>query len=364
MTTPYGLPREPRLRALRYWMRERRLMLLGWLVVVLVIVGALTAWQAGAVNPSPLAQPPTSFGIPGANLYEKGAIDPSLEVGAVGKDETRTYIIKAKGAHDPQPAVIFLHGFGSSFLAGYEPWISHLAREGLTVIFPAWQAPPYPTDGSQNPRANMFEGVKLAVDAVRIQQDRVAVIGTSAGGALAFDYAALGSKLPVPQAKLVYSIYPGRALPGESEILLPLPPVGNLPENTRVISLVSRKDRDVGTRFGKEQYEILRSRPDALRALVYVTEKGLGDHYAPGDTTQAARRVFWRPFDAELTNHLGIQLKPDTALVAATRAQNAVSDAIERDSIFRKKVYEGEDAKRPGGADADTAPNPDVIGSP
>lgn len=358
MTAPVGVPRESRLVALRWWVRERRVAVAGWLLVALVVVGGVGAWRLGAVDPSPLAQPPTSFGVPGANLFEKGSTGPEVEVGAVGQGEFRTYIVREKGARGPQPAVIFLHGFGSSFIVGYEAWISHLARQGLTVIFPSWQAPPYPIDGSQNPRAAMFEGIKLAVDAVPVQQDKVAVLGFSAGAALGFDYAALGSKIDVPKPKLVYSIYPGRALPGQKEAALPIPPIGAMPPDTRVVTLISRKDKDAGTFWGKQQYEALAPRGDALRALVYVTEPGLGDHYAPGDTDLKARRVFWRPFDRELTQHVGITLKPDRQLVAASRAERQVSDQIERESLFRKRVYEGKDAKRPGNPDVQPGARP------
>lgn len=358
MTTPYGMPREPRLQAARYWVRERRLAVFGWMLVLLLVAGGIGLWQAGAVNPSPLAQPPTSFGTEGANLFEKGGTGPEIEVGAVGSGETRTYIVREKGARGPQPAVIFLHGFGSSFIVGYEPWISHLAREGITVIFPSWQAPPYPTDGSQNPRTNMFEGVKLAVDAVPVQEDKVAVLGFSAGGALAFDYAALSSKLDVPKPKLVYSIYPGRAFPGQKDPILPIPPIGQIPADTRIVTLISRKDEDAGTFWGQQQYDALAPRGDALRDLIYVTEPGLGDHYAPGDTDRKARRVFWRPFDKELTDHVGITLKPDRRVIAATRAEEQVSDQIERESLFRKRVYAGEDATPPAPADAQPGARP------
>ncbi|MFT4036420.1 MAG: hypothetical protein QM679_12675 [Patulibacter sp.] len=355
MTTPHGVAREPMRTRLRYWTRERATPLIGWLTVLLVLLGGVGLWQAGAVDPSPLAQPDTSFGVPGANLFEQGATGTDVEVGAVGDGETRTYIIRKRGAHGTQPAVIFLHGFGSSYIAGYEPWISHLAREGLTVIFPAWQTPPYPTDGSQNPRTNMFDGVQLAVDAVPVQRDKVAVLGFSAGGALAFDYAALGSKLRVPPAKLVYSIYPGRAFPGIKKAMLPIPPTGPIPADTRIVTLVSRKDEDAGTRWGREQYDALAGRPDHLRALVYVTEPGLGDHYAPGRTTIAARRVFWEPFDRELTEQVGITLQSDDKLRDATREERAVIAQIKRESVFRTHVYEGKQAKRPS-TQGDTAP--------
>ncbi len=89
-----------------------------------------------------------------------------------------------------------------------------------------------------------------------------------------------------------------------------------------------------------------------------MTEPGLGDHYAPGDTDRKARRVFWRPFDKELTEHVGITLKPDRKLIAATRAEQQVSDQIERNSLFRKRVYAGEDATPPADTDAQPGARP------
>lgn len=344
-----GLPREPRLQALRWWVREHRLPVIGWLLVLLVVAAPLVAWRAGAWDPSPVAQPKTSFGVDGGNLVERGALGPGVEIGAVGEDLTRTFIIKRAGATEPQPAVIFLHGFGSSLIAGYEGWIEHLARQGLTVIFPSWQQPPFPTDGTQNPRFNMFEGVRLAVEAVPVQEDKIATLGLSAGGALAFDYAALGTKLDgIPKARLVYSVYPGRAFPGEEKIQLPIPPIGGMEPDTMVVSVVSRKDRDAGTKWGRQQYEAMAPRGDAMRRLTYVTAPGLGGHYAPGKVDRDARRVFWNPFDKLLRTHLGAELDVDEAALAATREGRIAKQEVIDDALFRKRVIEGKPATDPG----------------
>lgn len=338
-----GLPREPRLRALRYWVADHKLSVFGWSTIVAVIVGAVIAWQAGAVNPSLLAEPDTSFGTEGANLVEKGGIGDDVEVGAVGDGLTRTYILREKGAVGPQPAVIFLHGFGSSIIAGYEPWLEHLAKSGVTVIFPSWQQPPFPTDGSQNPRDNMFRGVALATKAVPVIPSQVAAVGVSAGGALAFDYAALGKGLDdIPKANLVLSIYPGRAFPGEKDAILPLPPVGDMEPNAKVVTMVSPRDKEVGVAWGKQQYEALASRPDDLRQLVYVKTPGLGNHYAPGKTDAKAREEYWKRLDNLLTTHLGAKLTLDSDLRESIRADRRVKTKLEEQSMFRKKAESGE----------------------
>lgn len=354
-----GLPREPRRAALGWWMREHRLPVIGWLLVLLAVLTPLGLWRAGVFDPSPLAASRTSFGTEGANLVERSALSSDLEVGAVGTDGdlTRTFIIKRRGATEPQPAVIFLHGFGSSIVAGYEGWIEHLARSGVTVIFPSWQQPPFPTDGSQNPRTNMFEGVRLAVAAVPIQEDKVATLGLSAGASLAFDYAALGTKLGgIPKARLVYSIYPGRAFPGETKVQLPLPPAGGLADDAKVVTLVSRRDKEVGTKWGRQQHESLAGRPEALRELVYIKDRDLGSHYAPAEVTRNARRVFWNPFDALLREHLGAKLDPDAEALRATKEGNAAKQQVEDEALFRRRVIEGKPAQEPPRNDAIQAP--------
>ena len=342
MTTPAPeIPRESRRQAFRYWLAERKAAVAGWVAVVVLSTGFVGLYFAGQVDPLRIERPDTTFGTKAANLIEQGNLGPDVEVGAVGKGLTRTYIIRKKGLAGAQPAVVFLHGFGSSLVVGYEPWIEHLARQGLTVIFPAWQQPPFPTDGSQNPRTNMFDGVELAVKAVPVQENKVAVLGFSAGAALAFDYAALAGPEDVPKARLVYSIYPGRAFPGQTKPILPIPSVTGMEPDAKVVTLVSRKDKEAGTKWGLEQYAALAGRGAELRELVYVTKKGLTDHYAPADYDSKARRVFWQPFDRLLTSHLGVQRIPDEAVSQSARQQHLVEDQLERESLLRRKAQRG-----------------------
>ena len=212
---PTPVVRETKRRAVIRWVRERgRCTLVGWGTAAVAILLLAALLSTKAVNPSPLATKPTSFGTAGANILERGALPDDVEIGVVGHGQSTTYVIKKKGVATPQPGVVFLHGFGFQLVAGYEPWLTHLAREGLTVIFPTWQQPPYPIDGSQDPRKNMFDGVRAAVKAVPISGSTVSVIGLSAGGALSLDYAANYKENGVPMPSVVEAVYPGRALPG------------------------------------------------------------------------------------------------------------------------------------------------------
>ncbi len=347
---PPNVPKEPRRQALKYWIAERRLAVSAWALIAVICISGVGLYFAGALDPLRIKQPATTFGSKGANLVERGAFGPDIDVGVVGKGLDTTYIIRAKGLTGPQPAVIFLHGFGSSLVVGYEAWLEHLARQGMTVIFPSWQQAPYPTDGSQNPRVNMFRGVRLAVKAMPIQEDKVAVMGFSAGGALAYDYAALAKEIDVPKARLVFSVYPGRAFPGEEKAMLPLPPAGGMEPDTKVVILVSRKDEEAGTRWGVDQYRQLKDRPRELRELVYVTRPGLTDHYAPGDVSRKARQVFWQPFDRLLTEHLGVQRLPDRSLRRAIKQTHYMEEALKEESLTKKRAQRGESSVIDGGA--------------
>lgn len=352
-----GVPREPRLQAIRYWIGEHKVSFFGWSTIVVGLTAAVLGWQVGLYDPSPIAEPPTSFGIAGANLVERGGVGPEVEVGAVGDGETRTYILRKTGtASEAQPVVIFLHGFGTSIIAGYEPWLEHLVKEGVTVIFPSWQQPPFPIDGSQNPRVNMFRGVELAVKemdkhGVRYAPNQVATVGLSAGGALAFDYAALSRDLDIPKSRLVLSVYPGRAFPGQpkDEPILPLPATGALGDDTMVVTMVSPKDREVGTYWGEQQHEALADRPDALKELVYVRTPGLGDHYAPGDTDAKARRVFWKKLDNLLSTHLGAKLELDMDLRESIRADRRVKRDLRDQSLLRSRAEQAANERRLAG---------------
>jgi dienelactone hydrolase len=347
------VPREKWRTTLRYWARERKLPIAAWTVIVVCIVGGLGLYAKGDVDPIRIDNPNTSFGTAGANLVEVGALGPDVEVGAVGKNLTRTYIIRARGAKGKQPAVIMLHGFGSMLVVGYEPWIEHLAREGFTVIFPTWQQPPFPVDGSQNPRTDMFDGVRLAVKAVPVIENQVAVMGFSAGAALAYDYAALSKGEGVPPAGLVYSVFPGRAFPGETKPILPIPPSTNIPPHILIDTLISTKDRDAGTKWGIQQYDALRGRGSQYRKLTYITAKGLTDHFAPAKYTSEARRTFWTPFDDELKDDLGAKVIPDEVLRYTMHQNKIVAEHLKQQSIFRQRAYAGTDQSEGGSLNQD-----------
>ena len=146
------------------------------------------------------------------------------------------------------PVVVFLHGWLAVDPAFYAPWIAHLVRRGATVIYPAYQEAPFLDTVS--PLPNALIALRLAFERVPVAPGRLAVVGHSAGGALAADYAASARAAGLPAPAVVFSAYPGRSLRG---IPLRIPTVSarNIAAGTRVVVLAGADDRVVGTRTAR-----------------------------------------------------------------------------------------------------------------
>jgi pimeloyl-ACP methyl ester carboxylesterase len=191
-------------------------------------------------------------------------------------------------AGDPRGAtVIFLHGWGGVSPNGYRAWIQHLVDDGHVVVFPRYQVSGFSLPSKALP--NAVKGIRTAFDALGDRRP-VVVVGHSAGGALAFDYAAMAreSGLPVPAA--VMAVYPGGGALG-----LPAGLPQGVPRSTRVLALASEGDHVAGTGTARKLIG------DTGRGrLVMVKAAGATDHLAPTRDTAVTRRVFWQPLDALL----------------------------------------------------------------
>ena len=191
-------------------------------------------------------------------------------------------------AGDPRGAtVIFLHGWGGVSPNGYRAWINHLVDNGHVVVFPRYQRTPVSPPSRALP--NAIKGIRAAFAELGNDQP-VVVVGHSAGGALAFDYAALARSegLPVPAA--IMAVYPGGGSWGLPAGLQP-----GVPRSTQVLTLASDGDHVVGTETATKVM-----RDTGHGRLVMVTAAGARDHLAPTRDTAVTRRVFWQPLDALL----------------------------------------------------------------
>lgn len=217
-----------------------------------------------------------------------------------GSGARAALVLPARGG-TRRPAVVFLHGWGLTGRRAYRPWLRHLAEGGSTVIAPRYQ------DSLQTPSSevpdNALAGVRAAVGRLRPAPRSVVVVGHSAGGVLAVDYAVRAPELGLPPAAAVMVVYPGGAL----RTMPPIPqddPATLPPTVQRLVVFDSPSDAVVGTGPAEAIQQGATGLPLEQRELVSVTDPAAADHFAPVTDTPAARRVFWRTLD-ELLSSLG-----------------------------------------------------------
>lgn len=156
---------------------------------------------------------------------------------------------------DSAHVVVFLHGYGAINPMIYGGWLEHLVRKGNTVIFPRYQKGIFP------PKTRRFAnravtGIHNALDTLS-NGDHISPItrqfsitGHSYGGALAANLAANYQeyKLPKPVAVLLCS--PGTG-PFKGGVL---DSYENIPTDTKLLVMVSEKDKTVGDKLGKKVF--------------------------------------------------------------------------------------------------------------
>jgi acetyl esterase/lipase len=279
----------------------RTLLVVAFVPVVLVVGVLATAVLGNGHSDERLARPrreyasaPSTTPLPDKRVVEAplGYVPPGTERVDVGEGPRSAAIFRSPGVPPrPGPVVILLHGWVAIDPARYGPWISHLVRDGTTVIYPAYQTKPaYDTI---TPLANLLAGVRAALEQVQVAPGRLVVAGHSAGGALAADYAAVAAAHGLPAPAAVFSVYPGRKLR-----YLPVPiPAANLSAiapGTRVLAYAGERDTAVGSTTARQ---IVEGAIHADATLRTIRDDAVDEHSAPRYSDAAARRTFWAPLD-------------------------------------------------------------------
>jgi acetyl esterase/lipase len=258
---------------------------------------AVPAPPAPAAAPAPVPPPPAEPAAQPGAPPQPGAANGFVPDGAdrvdLGEGAQAVSIFRpvaASGA--PGPVVILLHGWVAIDPAEYGSWIGHLVRQGITVIFPAYQSrPAYDTT---TPLANLLVGVRAALGHVRVAPGRLVVAGHSAGAALAADYAAVAADHAMPVPSAVFCVYPGRKL---RHLRVPIPEtdLAQIAPGTSVLAFAGERDTAVGS--GTARRIVQRAiRADAT--LRIITDDAVDSHSAPRRAHGAAQRTFWAPLDA------------------------------------------------------------------
>lgn len=244
------------------------------------------ATPATAVPPAPPAQPADGPGG-SATIYAGTAAQ------TVGTDETGATVFLPTDddggvvSDEALPLIVFLHGFSALDPAAYGAWIEHLVRRGAVVIYPAWQAADSPVGVGDTYLPNTWAGVRSAVEWLAdrypgaVDPDRTAVIGHSAGGLLAAQYAVSAGSEGLPVPTVLMSMMPGGCSPcGSVAAALEMPVAldGDLDPSTLALLINAEGDPVVGLGTSLRVWAELGQLPEDQRGqLTMVTD----DHGSP-----------------------------------------------------------------------------------
>jgi len=156
---------------------------------------------------------------------------------------------------DSAHVVIFLHGYGAINPMIYGDWLEHLVRKGNTVIYPRYQKKIFP------PRTHRFAdwavtGIHNALDTLRNGDHALpitrylSITGHSYGGALAANLSANYEEYQLPKPVAVLLCSPGTG-PFKGALL---DSYENIPEDTKLLVMISEKDKTVGDKLGKRVF--------------------------------------------------------------------------------------------------------------
>jgi acetyl esterase/lipase len=214
---------------------------------------------------------------------------PPFTVASYGHGASRVWLFRPDG--EPRAAVVFVHGAGDvkeTTPYYHRPWLEHLAREGVAVVYPRYEL--YP--GQQGALRHLEDGVCVAAAKLRGEVPVVA-IGYSRGGRLVCEWASLARRTGLaPYA--ILSVFPSGAM----DAIHDLSPLAG---HTKVVILAGDRDEVVGT-IGANQlvtqlaasgfpYADLRFEPVRSHGAFVAT------HLSVLEDSPGARAAFWKRAD-------------------------------------------------------------------
>jgi len=258
---------------------------------------------AEGTKPVPPGQPKTG---PGGSDYAHKGIRETQH----GKGGGEFWIIEPERPSPAKaPLVIFLHGYSAMHPDSYRGWVNHLAKRGNIVVYPRYQ------EKLLTPATQYFPNVAASVRAalavlgqsghVAPDLERVAVVGHSAGGVEAANYAtrAGSEKLPVPKAAML--VQPGQGAERGFKII-PLDEGEKFLAETHLLVVVGDIDRMVGTRCARTIWQETKQVRDRSFVTMQSDDHGvpelLANHLSPVSWSRDAIdaldwRGYWKMFD-------------------------------------------------------------------
>ena len=223
--------------------------------------------------------------------------DRATATGPIGKGANGVWVFQPAGK--PKDVVVFFHGQGGAREAtpvNHRPWIDHLVKRGSLVIYPRYELSYEP-----DPIPFVVNGLKAAMQRADTKGLPVLAIGYSRGGGLVVEYGAFAKQngLPVPNA--IMAVFP--AGQGDERRIIPLT---GIDPKTAILLQIGEDDSVVdggGARFLLNRLKGAGFPANRVQLDVVRSQQGLvSNHFAPLQTTPAAKAEFWGVADRMLND--------------------------------------------------------------
>lgn len=161
---------------------------------------------------------------------------------------------------DSIPLIVFNHGWGLHNPVGYGAWIRHLVYQGYAVIFPRYQKSLLTSAKTFTP--NAAKGIRDGIYAIKktagIQpyQSELLMIGHSYGGVISVNLSIEWKKYNIPKPSAIFVLQSGHGFITSGRIK----DYTKIPEDTKMLLLMSEKDHVTGGSFSKEIFELNKDR--------------------------------------------------------------------------------------------------------
>lgn len=258
---------------------------------------------AAAGRISPPAQPRSG---PGGSDYPHAGIRES-EHGRGGK---QFWIVEpARPSPAKAPVVIFLHGYSAMHPESYRGWVNHLAKRGNIVVYPRYQEKLLtpPAEYSGNTAAAIHSALAILARPGHVAPDfeRVAVVGHSAGGVGAVNYAVRAQSEGLPIPTVVMIVEPGQGMERGIK-LVPMDDCAKIPESVRLLVVIGDSDGMVGAGCARTIWQDTKHVRDRSFVTVQSDERGTpplkANHLSPVSWTREATDAldwygYWKLLD-------------------------------------------------------------------
>ncbi len=157
---------------------------------------------------------------------------------------------------DRTNVVVFMHGYGAYNPMIYGAWIKHLVLMGNIVIFPRYQKNLFSPSTDQFVE-NAAIGIRDAItelqsgDYTKPVLDQISFVGHSYGGVISANLGINYKEFEIPYPNVLMLCSPGTG-PFNGGLL---ENYSEMPEDTKLLVLVSEDDKTVGDKVGKLIYE-------------------------------------------------------------------------------------------------------------